>query len=69
MADKIRDTQAKLNERYDEQVKKGDNILKTDPSLSTKLNEFKRLLRDMSVDLKKRKELNRLVLVLAKWKN
>jgi len=51
----ITDTRKRLMDRYDEQVKKGNRILKEDPALTTKMNEFKRLIRDMSVDLKNRK--------------
>lgn len=56
MANSVADTRVRLMERYDEQVEKGKNILKSDPALLTKMNEFKRLIRDMSVDLKNRKE-------------
>lgn len=55
MADKIRDIEAKLTEKYNEQVEKGENILLTDPGLLTKMTEFKVLLRDMSLDLRTRK--------------
>ena len=55
MSDKIRDTEARITDKYNQQVQRGENILNTDPALSTKLTEFKVLLRDMSVDLKKRK--------------
>ena len=55
MANSVADTRARLMERYEEQVEKGRNILKSDPGLLTKMNEFKRLIRDMSVDLKNRK--------------
>jgi hypothetical protein len=56
MADKIRDIEAKLTEKYNEQVTKGENILTTDPALLNNLVEFKVLLRDMSLDLKMRKK-------------
>jgi len=55
MANSVADTRARLMERYEEQVEKGRNILNSDPGLLTKMNEFKRLIRDMSVDLKNRK--------------
>lgn len=55
MVNSITDTRKRLMDRYDEQVKKGNRILKEDPALTTKMNEFKRLIRDMSVDLKNRK--------------
>lgn len=58
MANEIKDTRVKLMERYDEQVLKGNAILTKDPALATEsnLNEFKKLLREMSLDLKNRNE-------------
>lgn len=58
MANEIKDTRVKLMERYDEQVLKGNAILAKDPALATEsnLNEFKKLLREMSLDLKNRNE-------------
>jgi hypothetical protein len=55
MSDKIRDTEAKITDKYNKQVQRGENILNTDPTLTIKLTEFKVLLRDMSVDFKNRK--------------
>lgn len=55
MSDKIRDTEARITDRYNEQVRRGEGILNTDPALASKLTEFKVVLRDMSVDLRKRK--------------
>ena len=55
MSDKIRDTEARITDRYNEQVHRGEGILNTDPALASKLTEFKVVLRDMSVDLRKRK--------------
>jgi len=55
MSDKIRDTEARITDRYNEQVRRGEGILNTDHALASKLTEFKVVLRDMSVDLRKRK--------------
>ena len=58
MANSVTDTRTKLMDRYYEQVAKGEDILKKDPSLANddNLNNFKKLLREMSLDLKSRKE-------------
>lgn len=55
MSDNIRDTEARITDRYNEQVRRGEGVLNTDPALATKLTQFKVVLRDMSVDLKNRK--------------
>ena len=58
MANSVTDTRKKLMDRYYKQVAKGEAILKKDPSLTNddNLNNFKNLLREMSLDLKSRKE-------------
>ena len=58
MANSVTDTRTKLMDRYEEQVAKGEAILKRDPSLANdnNLNNFKKLLREMSLDLKSIKE-------------
>jgi hypothetical protein len=56
MADKIRDLEAKMGERLNEQKNKGNLIFKQDPSLQSKNSEMMKLLKDMVIDMEKRKK-------------
>lgn len=56
MADKIRDLEAKMGERLNEQKNKGNLIFKQDPSLQSKNSEMMKLLKDMVIDMEERKK-------------